>query len=60
MDTQHAYTPTWVEMYIIYMALHACMPAVYCTDLHVRTCTIVFKAIFIINTTLYRLIITVV
>ena len=58
MDTQDAYSPTWVEMYIIYIV--TCMSAVYCPDLHVCTCTIVFKAIFIINTTLYWLIITVV
>ena len=56
MDTQDAYSSTWVEMYVIYMVTR--MSAIYCPDLHVRTCTIVFKAIFIINTTLYQLIIS--
>ena len=53
MDTQdvHAPPPHGLKRlydYSIYMV--TCMPA-YCTDLHVCTCTMVFKAILVINTT---------
>ena len=47
--TRCTYAPTWVETFYITIAT-TCM-SVYCTDLHVCTCTIVFKAMLIINAT---------
>ena len=36
MDTQDAYTPTWVDMYIIYVALHACQLYIALTCMYVH------------------------
>ena len=53
MDTQHVLTPPHglKRVYDFSIYMFACMSAVYCSDLHVCTCTMVFKAILIINTT---------
>ena len=51
-DTQDVQTPPHglTRLYYYSISVVTCMP-VYYTDLHVCICTIVFKAILIINTT---------
>ena len=52
MDAQDLHTPPHGLKRLHYYSISmVTFMSVYCTDLHVCTCTMVFKAIFIINTT---------
>ena len=53
MVTQDVLTPPHgLEcVYDYSISMVTCMSAIYGTDLHISTCTMVFKAICIINTT---------